>query len=145
MENKKASEFITEGEQWLNSKPLKLADLKGKIILIKFWTFMCSWCQQDLPGIMALEKKYRDKGLVVIGIHSPETTFEKDVEALKKQMKVLKVDFPVLTDNAKQNWKAYGVENWPAYYLIDREGSIVFHALGPGVEDQVEEEIKKLI
>ncbi|QQG45133.1 MAG: redoxin domain-containing protein [Candidatus Sungiibacteriota bacterium] len=141
----KAPEFITENEQWLNSEPPKIADLKGKVVLIKFWTFMCSWCQQDLPGIMEIEKKYKDKGLVVIGIHSPETTFERDVEALKKQMKVLKVDFPVLTDNARQNWKAYKVENWPAYYLIDREGNIAFSILGPGVEDQLENKIKNLI
>lgn len=142
---KKAAEFITDNEQWFNSPPLKLSDLKGKIVLIKFWTFMCSWCQEDLPAVLALEKKYKDKGFVVIGIHSPETTFEKDVEALKKQMKVLRVDFPVLTDNAKQNWKAYGVENWPAYYLIDREGRVVFHIFGPGVEDQLENKIKELV
>lgn len=141
----KAPEFIIKDEQWLNGGPLTISDLKGKVVLIKFWTFMCSWCQQDLPAVAALEKQYKDKGLVVIGIHSPETTFEKDIEALKKQMKVLKVDFPVLTDNAKQNWKAYRVENWPAYYLIDREGNIAFHILGPGVEDQLEKEIKKLI
>lgn len=143
--NMKAPEFITKGEQWLNSKPIKLADLKGKIVLIKFWTFMCSWCQADLPAISELEKMYKDKGLVVIGIHSPESTFEKDIEALKKQMEVLMVDFPVLTDNAKQNWKAYQVENWPTYYLIDREGNIVFHILGPGVEDQLENKIKELL
>lgn len=141
----KAPEFITKDEQWLNSPPLKLSDLRKKVVLIKFWTFMCSWCQQDLPAIIELEKKYKDKGLTVVGIHSPESTFEKDIEALKNQMKVLKVDFPVLTDNAKQNWNAYKVENWPAYYLIDREGNLVFHILGPGVEDQLEKEIKKLI
>ncbi len=147
----KAPEFITENEQWLNlpigrdSKPPTLAGLKGKIVLVKFWTFMCSWCQQDLPGIMKIEKKYKDKGLAVLGIHSPETTFERDTEALKKQMKVLKVDFPVLTDNAKQNWKAYKVENWPAYYIIDKDGNIIFNILGPGVENQLEEEIKKII
>lgn len=106
---------------------------------------MCSWCQQDLPAISELERKYRDRGLVVAGIHSPESTFEKDIEALKNQMKVLKIDFPVLTDNAKQNWNAYKVKNWPAYYLIDREGNLVFRILGLGVEDQLEEEIKKLI
>ncbi|MBI2451406.1 MAG: redoxin domain-containing protein [Parcubacteria group bacterium] len=145
MENKKAPEFITDDEKWLNSRPLKLADLKGKIVLIKFWTFMCSWCQQDLPGIMELEKKYKDKGLAVIGIHSPETTFERDIEALKKQMKVLKVDFPVLTDNAQQNWKAYKVENWPAYYLIDKEGNIAFHILGPGIEGRLENKIKEIL
>lgn len=149
--NKKAPEFITESEEWLNlpagregSSPITLANLNGKIVLIKFWTFMCSWCQQDLPAIAELGKKYKDAGLVVIGIHSPETTFERDIEALKKQMKVLKVDFPVLTDNARQNWKAYGAENWPAYYLIDQKGDIVFQTLGPGVEGTIEEEIKKL-
>lgn len=141
----KAPEFITKGEQWLNSKPLTLADLKGKIVLIKFWTFMCSWCQQDLPGIMELEKKYKDKGLVLIGIHSPETTFERDIDALKKQMKVLKIDFPVLTDNKKQNWKTYDVENWPAYYLINKKGDIAFDILGPGAEDQLEDKIKELL
>ncbi len=145
MDNKKAPEFKTKEEEWINSKPIKLTDLKGKIVLIKFWTFMCSWCQQDLPGIKALEKKYKDQGLVVLGIHSPETTFERDIKALKKQMKVLRVDFPVLTDNQKQNWRAYGVENWPAYYLIDRDGDIVFHILGPGVEEKLENEIKKLL
>ncbi len=141
----KAPEFITKEEQWFNSDPLKLADLKGKVVLIKFWTFMCSWCQQDLPGIMEIEKRYKDRGLIVIGIHSPETTFERDIEALKKQMGVLKVDFPVLTDNAKQNWKAYKVENWPAYYIIDKDGDIVFNILGPGVEGQLENKIKELL
>lgn len=141
----KAPEFMTKGEEWINSEPLRLADLKGRVILIKFWTFMCSWCQQDLPAISELTRKYKDKGLVVIGIHSPETTFKKDIEALKRQMSVLKVDFPVLTDNAKQNWKAYKVENWPAYYLINKEGDIVFHILGPGVEDQIENKIRELI
>jgi len=141
----KAIEFHSTGEQWLNSKPLTLQALRGKMVLIKFWTFMCSWCIEDLPRIMELEHRYKDEGLVVIGVHSPESTFEKDIEALKKQMKVLKVDFPVLTDNQKQNWKAFQVENWPAYYLINQEGEIVFHKLGPGVEDEIEQEIKKLI
>ena len=106
---------------------------------------MCSSCQQDLPGIMELEEKYKDKDLVLIGIHSPETTFERDIDALKKQMKVLKIDFPVLTDNKKQNWKAYDVENWPAYYLINKEGGMAFDILGPGIEDQLEDEIKRLL
>jgi len=145
MENKKAPEFITENEQWINSEPLSVASLKGKIILIKFWTFMCSWCQQDIPGIIALGEKYKDRRLVVVGIHSPESTFERDIEALKKQMEVLKVTFPVLTDNSRQNWNAYRVENWPAYYLIDQEGNIVFHTLGPDAEDKLETEIKKLV
>lgn len=144
----KAPEFITKGEQWINPPaggPPKLSELKGKVVLIKFWTFLCSWCQADLPGVMALEKKYKNKGFVLIGIHSPETTFERDIEALKKQMKVLKVDFPVLTDNGRQNWKAYNVENWPAYYIIDKEGNIAFHILGPGIEDQLENKIKELL
>ena len=141
----KAPEFITDNEQWLNSEPLKLADLRGKVVLIKFWAFLCSWCQKDLLGIMALEKKYKDKGLVVIGIHSPETTFERNIEALKKQMKVLNVDFSVLTDNARQNWNAYNVKNWPAYYIIDQDGNIAFHILGPEVEDKLENKIKELL
>lgn len=145
MEHKIAPEFVSEGEEWINSEPLSLEKLKGKVVLIKFWTFMCSWCQQDIPGIMALEHKYKDQGLVVIGIHSPETTFEKDHDALKKQMEVLKVDFPVLTDNVQKNWKAYKAKNWPAYYIIDKEGNIAYNTLGPKAEDKLEEKIKELL
>ena len=141
----KAPEFVTEQEEWIGSSPLTLDSLKGKVVLIKFWTFMCTWCQEDLPKIMALGEKYKDQGLVLVGIHTPENDCERDISALKKQMEVLGVNFPVLTDNQGKNWKAYGVKNWPAYYLIDRDGNIVFDALGPGVEAKLEEQIKKIL
>jgi len=144
----KAPEFIAEDELWLNTEEGKepsLESLEGNVVLIKFWSFMCSWCQQDLPRIAALGKKYAENGLVVLGIHTPETEFEENLGALKQQMKDLNVEFPVLTDNGKKNWEAYGPENWPAYYLVDQEGNIAFHILGPGAEEKLEAEIKKLV
>jgi len=141
----KAPEFIVEGEEWIPCQPVALSDLQGKVVLIKFWSFMCSWCQEDIPDIVEFEAKYKNDGLVVVGIHTPETTYEKDVDVLKKQIKVLGIDFPVLTDNNKKNWDAYEVENWPAYYLVNKDGHIAFSVLGPGAGEILEDKIKELL
>ena len=142
---KLAPEFITEGEEWINSEPQKMAELRGKVVLIKFWAFMCGSCQADMPAISALAEKYADKGLIVIGVHSPETTYEKDRDALKKQVGVLKVLFPVLTDNALKNWEAFEATNWPEYVIVDKGGNISLQIQGPGVENELETKIIELL
>ena len=130
---------------WLNSKPLTAAELRGKVVLIDFWTYTCINWQRTLPHLRAWADKYRNQGLVVIGVHTPEFSFEKDIDNVRAASAQLKVDFPVAVDSAQTIWRAFDNEYWPALYLVDAKGSIRYHHFGEGRYEQSEKAIQQLL
>jgi cytochrome c biogenesis protein CcdA/thiol-disulfide isomerase/thioredoxin len=118
--------------QWLNSPPLKATDLRGKVVLVDFWTYSCINCLRTLPYVKAWAEKYHDQGLVVIGVHAPEFAFERDVGNVTKALGQLGITYPVAIDNDYAIWKAFHNEYWPAHYFIDAQGHIRHHHFGEG-------------
>jgi cytochrome c biogenesis protein CcdA/thiol-disulfide isomerase/thioredoxin len=131
--------------EWLNSKPLAAEDLKGKVVLVDFWTYSCINCLRAIPYVRAWAEKYRDHGLVVIGVHAPEFAFERNVDNVKKAMATLKIGYPVAIDNDYKIWRAFENEYWPAHYFIDAKGQIRHHHFGEGEYDESERIIQKLL
>jgi cytochrome c biogenesis protein CcdA/thiol-disulfide isomerase/thioredoxin len=131
--------------QWLNSPPLTAQSLRGKVVLVDFWTYSCINCLRALPYVRAWAQKYRDQGLVVIGVHAPEFAFEKNIDNVKKAVKDLGIDYPVAIDNNYAIWKAFNNEYWPAHYFIDAKGNIRFHHFGEGEYDASEKVIQQLL
>jgi thiol-disulfide isomerase/thioredoxin len=130
---------------WLNSLPLSAAELRGKVVLIDFWTFGCSNCRNALPHVREWHRKYKDDGLVVIGVHSPEFDFEKNIANVKRALVELGVPFPVAVDNDFTLWRAFGNHYWPAHYFVDAKGLIRFHHFGEGEYDKSEQVIRQLL
>jgi cytochrome c biogenesis protein CcdA/thiol-disulfide isomerase/thioredoxin len=139
-----APELIPGGD-WLNSPPLTLKDLKGKVVLIDFWTYTCINCIRTLPYLKSWHDKYKDEGLVIIGVHTPEFEFEKDVRNVRSAMDDYKILYPVMQDNNYATWNAYRNRYWPAKYLIDRTGKIRYTHFGEGKYDESEEMIQELL
>jgi len=131
--------------EWLNSKPLTAEDLKGKVVVVDFWTYSCINCLRSIPYIRAWAEKYRDHGLVVIGVHAPEFAFEKNVDNVKKAVATLKIGYPVAIDNDYKIWRAFDNQYWPAHYFIDAQGMIRHHEFGEGEYDESERVIQKLL
>lgn len=131
--------------EWLNSKPLTADDLKGKVVLVDFWTYSCINCLRSIPYIRAWAEKYRDHGLVVIGVHAPEFAFERNVDNVKAATSMLKIGYPVAIDNEYKIWRAFENEYWPAHYFIDAQGLIRHHHFGEGEYDESERVIQKLL
>jgi thiol-disulfide isomerase/thioredoxin len=123
---------LTGAVKWLNSAPLTAQDLRGKVVLVDFWTYSCINCLRTLPYIEAWAKKYHDAGLVVIGVHSPEFAFERNVNNVVAAVHRLGVDYPVAIDNNYAIWRAFHNEYWPAHYFIDAQGRIRHHHFGEG-------------
>ena len=130
---------------WLNSPPLTRASLRGKVVLVDFWTYSCINCLRSLPYIEAWAQKYKDHGLVVIGVHSPEFAFEKDVANVKNALTSLGVTYPVAVDSNLAIWQAFNNEYWPAHYFIDAQGRIRAHHFGEGDYDKSERVIQTLL
>ncbi len=130
---------------WLNSPPLAAEQLKGKVVLVDFWTYSCINCLRALPYVRAWADKYKDQGLVVIGVHAPEFAFEKNLANVKKAVADLKVDYPVAIDNDYKIWRAFNNQYWPAHYFIDAEGRIRHHHFGEGDYDESERIIQLLL
>jgi thiol-disulfide isomerase/thioredoxin len=130
---------------WINSEPLKLKDLRGRVVLIDFWTFGCYNCRNTLPYIKGWQDRYRDKGLTVVGVHSPEFDEEREVENLRRAVASLGISYPVVTDNDYQTWKAYNVEAWPTIFLLDKQGRVRWKHVGEGDYDEAERLIQKLL
>jgi len=145
----KSSESIAAPEpavgEWINSEPLKLKYLRGRVVLIDFWTFGCFNCRNTLPYIKGWHDRYRDKGLTVVGVHSPEFDEERKVENLRKAVASLGINYPVVTDNDYQTWNAYKVEAWPTIFLLDKQGRIRWMHVGEGNYDETEQLIRKLL
>ncbi|MGF6088248.1 cytochrome c biogenesis protein DipZ [Pseudomonas sp. 18173] len=131
--------------QWLNSPPLDAQALKGKVVLVDFWTYSCINCLRSLPYVKAWAEKYRDQGLVVIGVHAPEFAFERDVNNVTKAMKDLGINYPVAIDNEFRIWRAFNNEYWPAHYFADAQGRIRYHHFGEGEYAESERVIQQLL
>jgi thiol-disulfide isomerase/thioredoxin len=131
---------------WLNTdKPLRLADLRGKVVLLEFWTFDCINCQHVIPSVRGWYEKYRAQGLVVIGDHFPEFDFERDLNNLRDALTRLNVPYPVAQDNDGATWWAYDQRYWPTVYLIDKSGNIRYQHIGEGAYDETEQAIEALL
>ena len=131
--------------QWLNSPPLTTEALKGKVVLVDFWTYSCINCLRTLPYVKAWAEKYRDQGLVVIGVHAPEFAFERDVNNVTKAMKDLGITYPVAIDNNYKIWRAFNNQYWPAHYFADAKGQIRYHHFGEGDYAESERVIQQLL
>jgi cytochrome c biogenesis protein CcdA/thiol-disulfide isomerase/thioredoxin len=131
--------------QWFNTAPLTVQSLRGKVVLVDFWTYSCINCIRALPYVHAWADKYKDHGLVVIGVHAPEFAFEKDPQNVGKAIKDLGVDYPVALDNNYAIWKGFNNEYWPAHYFIDPQGHIRHHHFGEGEYQQSEDVIRQLL
>ncbi|RZT09652.1 Cytochrome c biogenesis protein CcdA [Duganella sp. CF402] len=131
--------------QWLNSAPLTAEQLKGKVVLVDFWTYSCINCLRSLPYTKAWAEKYRDQGLVVIGVHAPEFAFERDLNNVRKAVKDQGITFPVAVDNNYAIWRAFNNQYWPAHYFIDAKGQIRHHHFGEGEYARSEQVIQQLL
>ncbi|BFT61383.1 cytochrome c biogenesis protein CcdA [Pseudomonas moorei] len=131
--------------QWLNSPPLDAQALKGKVVLVDFWTYSCINCLRTLPYVKAWAEKYRDQGLVVIGVHAPEFAFERDIKNVTQAMKDLGINYPVAIDNEFKIWRAFNNEYWPAHYFADAQGRIRYHHFGEGEYAESERVIQQLL
>jgi thiol-disulfide isomerase/thioredoxin len=136
---------LTGATLWLNSPELSADKLRGKVVLVDFWTYSCINCLRTLPYIKAWNEKYRDQGLVIIGVHAPEFAFEKDQHNVEKAVHDLGITYPVALDNRYAIWNAYKNQYWPAHYLIDAKGVIRDHHFGEGGYDETEKMIQTLL
>ena len=143
-DHRPAPEF-TGLSTWLNSPPLTVAALKGKVVLVQFWTYSCINCLRTLPYVTKWYDRYKDKGLVVVGVHTPEFAFEKLTGNVEAAVKRYGITYPVAQDNQFGTWRAYQNEYWPAEYLIDRSGRIVTTQFGEGNYQQMEATIAHLV
>ena len=133
------------GGDWINSQPLTLTKLHGRVVLIEFWTFGCYNCRNTLPAITEWDTRYRDKGLTVIGVHTPETDSERNIEDVRREVAALGITYPVVTDNDYSTWKLYKVEAWPTLFLLDKQGRVRWTHVGEGAYEQTEQVIKELL
>jgi thiol-disulfide isomerase/thioredoxin len=131
--------------EWLNSPPLSAESLRGKVVLVDFWTFGCINCRNALPHVVEWSRKYKDQGLVVIGVHTPEFAYEKNIDNVRNALGDLHVQFPVAVDNRFAIWRSFNNQYWPAHYFIDAEGQIRFHHFGEGEYDKSEQVIQQLL
>jgi thiol-disulfide isomerase/thioredoxin len=130
---------------WINSQPLNLAELKGKVVLVDFWTYTCINCIRTLPYTTGWYNKYKDQGFVVVGVHTPEFDFEKETANVERAIKQYGILYPVAQDNNYSTWNAYSNQYWPAEYLIDINGNVRRVHFGEGEYDKTEEAIKMLL
>jgi thiol-disulfide isomerase/thioredoxin len=130
---------------WFNSAPLSMADLRGKVVLVDFWTYGCVNCVNTLPHVTELYAKYKDRGLVVVGVHTPEFPFERSASNVQAALKRHGITYPVAQDNERQTWNAYRNQYWPAQYIVDQSGKIVFQHDGEGQYEQIDRTIARLL
>jgi thiol-disulfide isomerase/thioredoxin len=139
-----APDFVGN-ERWFNSAPLTLAQLRGRVVLVDFWTYTCINCIRTLPYLVAWDKAYRDKGLTIVGVHSPEFTFERKAPNVEQAIRQNGIEYPVAQDNAMATWTAWGNQYWPAKYLIDAQGHVRYAHFGEGDYDKTEAAIRQLL
>lgn len=138
-----APEFATG--TWINSEPLTLKSLRGRVVLVEFWTFGCYNCRNTLPFVKQWHEVYGDKGLTIVGVHSPELVGERKIENVRREVASLGIKYPVVTDNDYATWKAYGVEAWPTIFVLDKTGRVRWKHVGEGAYDETEQIIHKLL
>ena len=136
---------LAGAQAWLNSPPLTLEQLKGKVVLVDFWTYSCINCLRSIPYVRAWAEKYRDRGLVVIGVHAPEFAFERNVDNIKNAIATLKIGYPVAVDNDYKIWRSFENQYWPAHYFIDANGKVRHHHFGEGEYAESERVIQALL
>ncbi len=130
---------------WINSEPLKMEELRGKVVMVEFWTFGCWNCRNIEPYVKEWHKKYEKDGLVVIAVHSPEFDYEKEIEKVKKYVKENSISYAVPIDNEFRNWRQYRNRYWPTLYVIDKKGTIQYTRIGEGAYEQTEQTIQRLL
>lgn len=133
------------GDAWLNSEPLRLSELRGKVVLVEFWTFGCWNCKNVEPQLRDWHARYADQGLVTVGIHTPEFSHERVVANVKTYVAENDIGWPVLIDNGFRTWRRYGNRYWPAFYLIDKQGRIRHRRIGEGGAAEMESWIRRLL
>jgi thiol-disulfide isomerase/thioredoxin len=136
---------LAGAQEWLNSPPLTLEQLRGKVVLVDFWTYSCINCLRSIPFVRAWAEKYRDRGLVVIGVHAPEFAFERNVDNIKSAIATLKIGYPVAVDNDYKIWRSFENQYWPAHYFIDANGKVRHHHFGEGGYAESERVIQTLL
>jgi thiol-disulfide isomerase/thioredoxin len=136
---------LARADEWLNSPPLAAPDLRGKVVLIDFWTYTCINWLRTAPYVRAWAEKYKDQGLVVIGVHAPEFAFEKNPNNVRWAVKEMRLDYPVAVDNEHIIWRAFKNQYWPALYFIDAQGRVRHHHFGEGSYEQSEMIIQRLL
>ena len=132
---------------WINSPPLNISQLKGKVVLVDFWTYSCINCIRTIPFLNALQSEYGNDGLVIIGVHTPEFQFEHNLTNVENAVKRFNITYPVALDNNYSTWDAYGNEYWPADYLIDKNGDIRYESFGEGPSsfNQTQQVVRELL
>ena len=130
---------------WFNSAPLSISDLRGKVVLVDFWTYGCYNCVNTLPHVTALYSKYKDRGLVIVGVHTPEFPFEKSPSNVQAALKRHGITYPVAQDNDSQTWNAYRNQYWPAQYIVDQSGKVVYQHAGEGAYEEMDRLIGKML
>ena len=130
---------------WLNSQPLSASSLRGKVILVQFWTYTCINWLRTLPYVRAWAEKYKGQGLVVIGVHTPEFAFEKNIDNVRRAARDMRIVYPVVVDSEYAIWRAFENQYWPALYFVDAQGRIRHHQFGEGEYDQSERVIQQLL
>jgi cytochrome c biogenesis protein CcdA/thiol-disulfide isomerase/thioredoxin len=130
---------------WINSKPLDASSLRGKVVLVDFWTYSCINCLRTLPYVKTWADRYEKNGFVVIGVHAPEFAFEKDTANVQKAVNELGIHYPVAVDSDRNIWRAFSNRYWPAHYLIDKNGRVRSHYFGEGNYQETEQEIQSLL
>lgn len=131
--------------EWINSDALKLESLRGRVVLVEFWTFGCYNCRNTLPAIKRFDNAYRERGLTVIGVHTPEFASEKKLENVRREINSLGIKYPVVTDNDYETWHAYNIKAWPTIIILDKQGRIRYMHIGEGLYDEQESVIKTLL
>jgi peptide-methionine (R)-S-oxide reductase len=142
--NAKPAPELAEGK-WINSDPLTLAGLRGRVVLVDFWTFGCYNCVNTLPTVKGLDAKYRDKGLTIVGVETPETDAERVCDNLTSAVKRREIKYPVLTDYDSKTWESFGVNAWPTIVILDKQGRIRYTHVGEGAYDVQEKVIRTLL
>jgi thiol-disulfide isomerase/thioredoxin len=141
---KKAPEF-DKVTGYINTKPINFSDLKGKVVLVDFWTYSCINCIRTIPYLVEWNENYVDKGLVIVGVHAPEFEFEKNIDNVKEAVKKFGIKYPVIQDNDKGTWNAYENQYWPQKYIVDHEGYIRYDHIGEGGYSETEDVIRSLL
>ena len=136
---------LERATEWINSKPLTDADLRRKVVLVEFWTYSCINWRRQLPYVRAWSEKYRDKGLVVIGVHTPEFGFERNIDQVRPAAKNLGVNYPIVLDSDYSIWNAFNNRYWPALYFVDSKGNIRHSQFGEGEYEKSEKVIQQLL
>ncbi len=135
---------INEGT-WINSEPLTIESQRGHVVVVDFWTFGCYNCRNTLPTVKRWDAKYREQGLTIIGVHTPESDHERNESNVRRAVRDQKILYPVVTDGDGATWRAYGIEAWPTTVILDKQGRVRYTHIGEGMYDEMERVIQKLL